>query len=299
MASKGGNNAAAGSHAGAWDALLELLRGLGPMTVACSGGIDSRFLAHAALRAGVAVQLVHVRGPHVPPADTAYALSWAESCGLAAHVLELDPLALPEVAAGGRDRCYACKSFLFSRIMAVASGRVCDGSNASDAAEFRPGRRALQELAILSPLAEVGLTKDMIRSLARETGLARPDQRSAACLLTRLPYGQAPDRTVLARLAAGERAVEEALCTVGHAEASFRLRLCETGNYELHLGLRNSSMQLLRALEKALCGAGFPRTPVLCMEGVSGYFDKQHALREFEPASCRAGGVMLDGLADD
>ncbi len=290
---------AAGPHAQAWDALLAFMRGLGPLTVACSGGIDSRFLAYATLRAGVSVQLVHVSGPHVPPADTAYALSWAESCGLTAHVLELDPLTLPEVAAGGRDRCYACKSFLFSRITAVASGRVCDGSNASDATEFRPGRRALQELGILSPLAEVGLTKDMIRSLARETGLARPDQRSAACLLTRLPYGLTPDRTLVSRLAAGEWAVEEALRTVGHAEAPFRLRLCETGGFELHLGLRNSSTELLRVLEKALCGAGFPRTPVLCMEGVSGYFDKQYVSREFESASCRAGGVMLDGLADD
>jgi pyridinium-3,5-biscarboxylic acid mononucleotide sulfurtransferase len=299
MASKGRDNVAAGSHAGAWDALLELLRGLGPMTVACSGGIDSRFLAHATLRAGVPVQLVHVGGPHVPPADTAYVLDWAESCGLAVRVLRLDPLALPEVAAGGRDRCYACKSFLFSRIKAVASGRVCDGSNASDATEFRPGRRALQELAIRSPLAEVGLTKDMIRSLARETGLARPDQRSAACLLTRLPYGLAPDRTVLARLAAGEGAVEEALCAAGHAEAPFRLRLCETGAFELHLGLRSSSTELLRALEMALCSAGFPRTPVLCMEAVSGYFDKKHVPRKCESASCGAGGVMLDRLADD
>ena len=294
-----GDGATDGLHAQAWTAILAFIRGLGPLTVACSGGIDSRFLAHAALRAGVPVQLVHVSGPHVPPEDTAYALDWAESCGLAVRVLRLDPLDLPEVAAGGRDRCYACKSFLFSRITAVAGGRVCDGSNASDAAEFRPGRRALLELAILSPLAEVGLTKDMIRSLARDTGLARPGQRSAACLLTRLPYGLAPDRAVLARLAAGERAVEEALGAAGHAEAPFRLRLCETGAFELHLGLRNSPTALLCVLEKALCGAGFPRTPVLCMDGVSGYFDKRHASREFESASCRAESVMLDGIADD
>ena len=289
----------AGARADAWGELLAFIRGLGPLTVACSGGIDSRFLAHAAMRAGVPVQLVHVSGPHVPPADSAYALDWAGSCGLGVHVLELDPLTLPEVAVGGRDRCYACKSFLFSRIKAVASGRVCDGSNASDAAEFRPGRRALRELAIVSPLAEIGLTKDMIRSLARQTGLARPDQRSAACLLTRLPYGLPPDRDVLARLAAGERAVEEALRAAGHGEASFRLRLCETRSFELHLGLRNSSTELLQALDKVLNAAGFPRTPVRCMEAVSGYFDKEHAPREFDSASCMAGDVMLDGLADD
>ena len=294
-----GDGAPASKHAQAWSALLAHIRGLGPLTVACSGGIDSRFLAHAALRAGVPVGLVHVAGPHVPPADSAYALSWAESCGLPVRVLRLDPLDLPEVAAGGRERCYACKSFLFSRIKAAVDGPVCDGSNASDAAEFRPGRRALRELGILSPLAEVGLTKDMIRSLARETGLARPDQRSAACLLTRLPYGLAPDRAVLDSLAKGEGAVEEALNVAGHAEPSFRLRLCETGSFELHLGLQGSSTELLDVLEKALLSAGFPRTPVRCMQAVSGYFDKEHLTREFESASYRAECVMLDGLADD
>lgn len=294
-----GDGATDGLHAQTWTVLLAFIRGLGSMTVACSGGIDSRFLAHAALRAGVPVQLVHVSGPHVPPEDTAYALDWAESCGLAVRVLRLDPLEVPEVAAGGRDRCYACKSFLFGQIKAVATGRVCDGSNASDATEFRPGRRALHELSVVSPLAEAGLTKDMIRALARETGLARPDQRSAACLLTRLPYGHAPNRAVLARLAAGEKAVEETLRAAGHTEPSFRLRLCEMGMFELHLGLQSSSTELLSALEKTLASAGFPRTSVVCMDNVSGYFDKQHARREFESASCRAQGVMLDGVADD
>ena len=136
-----------------WEGLLALLRGLGPMTVALSGGIDSRFLTHAALHAGVPLSLVHVCGPHMAAAETAYALDWAAGVGLGVRVLELDPLGLPEVASGSRERCYACKTLLFREILRVAKGVVCDGSNISDADQFRPGMRALRELGVRSLLA--------------------------------------------------------------------------------------------------------------------------------------------------
>ena len=264
----------------AWDELLSRIQNLGRLTVAYSGGIDSRFLAHAAIHAGVSVELVHVSGPHVAPAETRFALDWASAQGLEVTVLRLDPLTLPEVAAGGRERCYACKRFLFERIMSVAGAKVCDGSNASDAALFRPGLRAVRELGVVSPLAESGLTKDAIRSLARLTGLAWPDQQAKACLLTRLPYGLSPDPDLLARLAEGERAVEDALRRAGHANHSFRLRVCESGGHELHLGPKIHSEDVFRALEEALHAAGFPSTPVRSMDSVSGYFDKKHGARD-------------------
>ena len=264
----------------AWTALLSRLQSLGPVTVAYSGGIDSRFLAHAALHADVSMELVHVCGPHVAPSETDFALDWAKAQGLAVRLLRLDPLSLPQVASGERERCYACKSFLFRHIVAIARGRVCDGSNASDGAEFRPGRRALVELGILSPLAEAGLTKDTLRSLAARTGLSRPTQQSRACLLTRLPYGHLPDRDLLARLAEGERVVEDALRAAGYAEHPFRLRVCEAGGYELHLGPASPSTTVLRTLEEALHAAGFPCTPVRSMATVSGYFDNTDVLQD-------------------
>lgn len=256
-----------------WDMLLERLRGLGELTVALSGGVDSRFLAHAALRAGTVPELVHVRGPHVAPAETAYALRWARSQGLEARVLDLDPLALPEVAAGDRERCYACKSFLFRRIEACARGALCDGSNASDAAQFRPGLRALRELGVLSPLAEAGLAKDDIRGLGRRTGLEWPDQQSRACLLTRLPYGMPPGRGLLARLAEGERVVEGILHQAGLTDAPFRLRVSDTDCYELHLAAASLSPELTERLIGTLHDIGFPSSTVRCMSAVSGYFD--------------------------
>lgn len=264
----------------AWDGLLQRLRNAGPFTLACSGGVDSRFLAHAARLAAVPVSLVHVRGPHVAPAESDCALAWAKSAGFALRVLRLDPLGLPEVAAGSTQRCYACKRFLFQRILADAAGPVCDGSNASDAAQVRPGRRALLELGIRSPLAEAGLTKDMIRALARETGLARPDQPARACLLTRLPYGVRPDAPTLAGLAEGERIVEEALAAAGHEDFPFRLRLCSANRHELHLGGEIHSTSLIEELKDALRGAGFFCISVRRMDDLSGFFDRTEAGRE-------------------
>ena len=260
--------------AAAWNELVAAIGGMGALTVAYSGGIDSRFLAHAAVHAGVRVELVHACGPHVAPEETRFAGDWAESRGLALRMLHFDPLSLPEVAAGGRERCYACKRSLFEQLMDMAGGRVCDGSNASDAAQHRPGRRALRELGVCSPLAEAGLTKDMIRALARQTGLERPEQQARACLLTRLPYGHAPGPSSLARLAEAERVVAEAFRMAGYDEFPFRLRLCETGCHELHLGRDVASPLLLLGLVELLQTQGFPSIFVRVIPTLSGYFDR-------------------------
>ena len=96
--------------------LLRLLQGLPPLAIAFSGGIDSRFLCHAALLCGCDVLAVHARGPHVPTEESALALSWADARGLPLLVVDFDPLPLPEVAANSRQRCYACKQGLLAAI---------------------------------------------------------------------------------------------------------------------------------------------------------------------------------------
>ena len=194
-------------------ALARRLRAMPPLVVAFSGGIDSRFLSHAALLSGCDVLAVHARGPHIPAGESAHALAWAEGRGLPLLVVDFDPLSLPEVATNSRQRCYACKTGLLAAIGAALAragqqGRVlCDGSNADDLVAYRPGLRALQEADVMSPLAESGMDKAAIRAAARATGLDDPDQRARPCLLTRLAYGLAPDADVLARLAAAEEAL--------------------------------------------------------------------------------------------
>ena len=91
------------------------------------------------------------------------------------------------MASGDRRRCYACKRNLFSLLKARTDLPLCDGTNASDAGQYRPGIRAVEELGILSPLASAGLTKADIHRCAALTGMEDPEQKARPCLLTRLP----------------------------------------------------------------------------------------------------------------
>jgi len=193
-------------------ALARVLGGLPRIAVAYSGGLDSRFLCHAALLCGCDVLAVHVFGPHIPPQESAGATAWAQQRGLPLLTARFDPLALPEVENNSPQRCYGCKTGLVSllrgKLAAIAEdgqGRVlCDGTNADDLQAYRPGLRALEEGRVRSPLAEAELAKAAIREAARATGLDRPDQRARPCLLTRMAYGMRSDAATLARLAAAE-----------------------------------------------------------------------------------------------
>ncbi|MFR4118428.1 MAG: PP-loop family protein [Bilophila wadsworthia] len=145
--------------------------------LAYSGGLDSRFLAHAAQRFGFEPVLLHIVGPHIPPEETDYARHWAASRELAYEELPTDPLDLALVASGDRRRCYACKRNLFSLLKARTDLPLCDGTNASDAGQYRPGIRAVEELGILSPLASAGLAKADIHRCAALTGMEDPSRK--------------------------------------------------------------------------------------------------------------------------
>jgi len=252
--------------------VTELTR-LAPGLIAVSGGLDSRFLAHVARRLGLPFHLLHLTGPHIPAAESRAALAWCAGLGLPHHRLTVDPLALPEVLSNTRERCYACKKQLFAAAMELAGSlglaNVLEGSQASDTTAFRPGRRALAELGVKSPLAEAGLTKPDIRRLGATLGLSAPDQPARPCLLTRLDYGLSPDAALLVRLAAAE----EALAALGLVE--FRLRLTAGGSC-----LQIASAEAEKARERAgeaaeiLARHGFAAARMLLTESVSGFFDK-------------------------
>ena len=201
---------------------LRVLDSEGGLVIAFSGGLDSRFLAYAALKAGVRPQLYHVSGPHVPSSESMACLRWSAAHGLSLHTLSCNPLLVPEVRKNDRERCYFCKKELFSRLREATEGVICDGTNASDLGQYRPGLRALRELGIYSPLAECGIDKPAIRRLAREQGMDQPDQPSRPCLLTRLDYGLSPTRELLGRLERIEALMAEIL--TGEA-ADFRVRI--------------------------------------------------------------------------
>lgn len=184
------------------------------VAVACSGGIDSRFLCHALRRAGFDVLALHARGVHVAEDDTRDARIWAQKAGIVLEEIEFQALALPEVRANGPRRCYFCKAGLVRCLRAALAQReaagdvprlLCDGSNADDLASCRPGIQALKEGDVFSPLAESGFTKQDIRHEGAATGLENPGQVARPCLLTRFAYGVMPEETILHRLAEAER----------------------------------------------------------------------------------------------
>ena len=263
------NNSGAGQVPAA---LARVLGGLPRIAVAYSGGLDSRFLCHAALLCGCEVLAVHVFGPHIPPQESAGATAWAQQRGLPLLTARFDPLTLPEVENNSPQRCYGCKTGLVNllrgELAAIAEqgpGSVlCDGTNADDLQAYRPGLRALEEGRVRSPLAEAGLAKTAIREAARATGLDRPDQRARPCLLTRMAYGMRPDAATLKRLAAAEDELAEA-GTLG----DFRLRLMP----EPVLQAENMPDPLRPQVQNILQNHGFWPCKMEIGGSISGFYD--------------------------
>jgi uncharacterized protein len=179
-----------------WDTLREILISLGSVLVAYSGGVDSTLLLRAARDTlGERVLAATIKGEVHPQWEVEEALQVARGMGVEPLVVELSVLDHPAFAANPPDRCYHCKRLIFTRLVETARERglawVVEGSNRDDLGDYRPGRRALEELDVRSPLLEAGLTKAEIRSLSRYLGLPTWDRPSLACLASRFPYGTA------------------------------------------------------------------------------------------------------------
>ncbi|MDR0239063.1 MAG: PP-loop family protein [Deltaproteobacteria bacterium] len=247
------------------DTLFARLRELSPLAVALSGGLDSRFLAHAARLASCDLLLLHAFGPHVSPRESERAKVWAADQNMPLRLIFFDPLILPAVAINSKERCYFCKKALLEALCPYAAGyTLCDGTQADDLRHpHRPGLRALKETGLHSPLAEIGLSKTQIRELAAFSDMTQPEQPARPCLLTRLAYGMRPDAAVLARLAATEAALEDA------GLSDFRLRLTPTP--QLHVLSLPEDMR--PSVTGILAAYGFAEAQLLYLATLSGFFD--------------------------
>lgn len=246
----------------------------GSLAIAFSGGLDSRFLCHAALLCGADVLAIAARGPHVTVAEIEAAGLWAKTRDMKLFILEYDPLQTP-AAANDKNRCHACKKGLFVRIGEALAARgenwrvLCDGVNLDDLDEYRPGLRASGEAGIVSPLALAGLRKADIRRLAALTGMDNPDQRARPCLLTRFAYGVKPEREELQRLERAEARMAEILSVLPEPP-DFRLRLTPEPLAQVGAPIGELGDAVLAAIE----AEGFADVKLMISEKVSGYYDR-------------------------
>ena len=135
------------------------------VSIAYSGGLDSRFLAFVSKFLGYRVRLLHVAGPHMAPSETAQAVADARAMGIEPELIMANPLGITDLASAGKNRCYVCKHHVFTELLArTTDKKLCDGTNKDDLSVYRPGRKALAELGIYSPLAKAGFGKKEIRN---------------------------------------------------------------------------------------------------------------------------------------
>jgi uncharacterized protein len=177
-----------------WKTLSHLLMNQLSVGVALSGGVDSALVACAAVEAlGVGkVTAFTIASPVEMPEELETAQQITKLLGMRHEVIYWNDLDTPGFAQNPVDRCYWCKKERLAQIKDRANAlgiySVCDGSNQDDGEDYRPGRRALTELGVLSPLALAGVTKADVRVLAQWKGLPVWDKPSHPCLATRIPY---------------------------------------------------------------------------------------------------------------
>jgi uncharacterized protein len=218
----------------------------GRLLVAYSGGVDSAYLAWAAYRAlGDKMLAVIADSPSLARTQLSDAAAFAQEQSLPLEVVATSELDSPEYVRNDSQRCFFCKDELFTLMEELRQARgfntIAYGVNLNDQGDFRPGQKAAANHHVVAPLLDAGLTKEDIRTLAREAGLRIWDKPASACLSSRIEYGRPVTREALAAVERGE----DALRALGFRQ--FRVR-----HHGEIVRIEISREELPRALDAAM-----------------------------------------------